>query len=163
MGVRGDFNRLAVLAQQTRELGSDDVRRRLNEVLGREARSLVDRTFRAGTTPDGEAWAPLRLRDGQPLRDTGRLQRSMTLGDVTARGFRVGTNVAYAPTHQFGATIVPVSARALRFKTRDGRWHLLKKATIPARPFLPLARLPRRWALSMSAQGRKFIDSVIKP
>ncbi len=48
----------------------------------------------------------------------------------------IGTNLPYAPVHEFGATIRATKAKFLRFKTRDGDWFSKKSVTIPARPFL---------------------------
>lgn len=42
----------------------------------------------------------------------------------------------YAKVHQFGATIRPKTARALMFTGPDGKFHMVQKVTIPARPFL---------------------------
>ncbi len=47
-------------------------------------------------------WKPVKNRDGQPLRDTGRLMNSITR-KATGSEVRVGTNVVYAAVHHFGA------------------------------------------------------------
>lgn len=101
-------------------------------------------------------WRELRCRKGMPLKDRGTLAQSMGPrndgmrpgkgvgsivrmsggldGDVT-----IGTNLAYAAVQNYGATIVPVRAKALRFKCR-GQWIFRKKVTIPARPFADWTR-----------------------
>lgn len=70
--------------------------------------------FRREESPEG-AWPPLKIlgmsksgkiikyrtRQGKLLQDSGRLRESTT-GLVTHTGAEVGTNVVYAPTHQFG-------------------------------------------------------------
>ena len=88
---------------------------------------------------------------GQPLRDTGRLQRSIT-SQVQGDAAVVGTNVRYARTHQFGATILPKNAKFLAAPVGGGGIHFLKKAVIPSRPFMPLVaggvQLPPAWARS---------------
>ena len=110
----------------------------LHTVLGSIGRVLVNRIrlgFRLGVSPWGMAWQPLAIgskRYGQqPLRDTGRLQRSIT-SQVEGDSVVVGTNVIYARTHQYGRPI--------------GKGH------IPARPFLPLKGddvvLPETWGKS---------------
>jgi phage gpG-like protein len=90
---------------------------------------------------------------GQPLRDTGRLNRSIT-SKADGQGVTVGTNVKYAPTHQFGAIIRPKNpSKFLVFPGPDGEKIFAKKVTIPARPFLPLRRntavvaLPPAWSV----------------
>ena len=88
-------------------------------------RKLVNRSrmaYRTGTSPNGAPWTKLKTRKGQPLRDTGRMLRSMT-HVAMADGVDIGTNVAYAPYHQFG--------------TDKG---------IPPRPFLPVDSMPPPWA-----------------
>lgn len=68
---------------------------------------------------------------------TGSLLRSLR---VDRRGLpfavEIGSDLVYAPVHEFGATIRPRKAEYLHFKTRDGAWVRTKEVTIPARPFL---------------------------
>jgi phage gpG-like protein len=99
---------------------------------------LVQMEFRQSKDPYGKPWAPLKLRKGKPLRDTGRLANSFS-GRPTSSGIKVGTNVRYATTHQYGATIRPRKARGvLAFKVRGGkRWYFATKVKIPARAMLP--------------------------
>lgn len=95
----------------------------------------TDLRFRTGTAPSGRKWKAPKYRQGQPLRDTGRLQRSITTehGDEFAV---IGTNLLYAKVHQFGAVIKPVKAKLLRFPIGQGQFAFAKQVTIPARPFL---------------------------
>ena len=69
--------------------------------IGRAVHADTLMRFRAGKAPDGTPWLPLKTRQGQPLRDTGRLQRSITWesNDDTAT---IGTHVVYAAAHNFG-------------------------------------------------------------
>lgn len=80
--------------------------------------SDTKRRFQTGTDPNGRVWMPLahnriisRGAD-KPLRDTGILMAS-----VTAKASRtelvVGTNLAHAGVHQWGATIRPTKAKFL--------------------------------------------------
>lgn len=130
-------------AERTRALGA----------LGGAIANRVRLCFRLGQSPWGVPWKPLNpaFRVGQPLRDTGRLQRSITsqvIGDAAV----IGTNVRYARTHQFGATILPVKAKRLAVPLAGGGSAFLKKATIPSRPFMPIVagqvQLPAPWARS---------------
>ena len=75
----------------------------------------VRNNFAQGGRPK---WLPLKSRDGQPLRDTGRLMNSLTR-EATQTEARVGTNVVYAAIHNFGG------------KAGRGR-----KVTIPQREFM---------------------------
>jgi len=93
-------------------------------------------------------WEPLKCRDGQPLKDRGTLSQSIgpandgiTPGRATGSIVRlamgmvtIGTNIAYAEVQDQGAIIVPVKAKALRFKCH-GKFIFRKKVTIPPRPF----------------------------
>jgi phage gpG-like protein len=107
------------------------------------------------------------------LRDTGRLRKSITF-DFDANGFRVGTNVIYAPIQQFGGVVTPKRHKFLiipvkgtqkrqkavlrvggehfdvkgfagkeKYRKRSGeegirerRFVMLRRAKIPARPFI---------------------------
>lgn len=104
--------------------------------------------FKSGHDPYGNAWRKLSFRQGQPLRDTGMLQKSfepMVIGDKVV----IGTHIAYAPIHQRGMTIKAkpgdagtnsigkrYGAKRLKFKS-GSRFIYAKKVTIPARPILP--------------------------
>lgn len=143
--------------------------------IGRTLKTRIDMGFRSSASPWGAPWAPLKARDGKPLIDTGRLKNSITWragGGPDGPFVDVGTNIKYAPIHQFGATI-PVSARTVEIyrtlkksgdfanggrmvkksKANFASTHAVQahKITIPARPFLPLnsagdVDLPQPWA-----------------
>ncbi len=115
--------------------------------LGRQIKTNVQLGFQTGTDPYGGQWAPLKTRQGQPLRDKGHLMNSIDY-QVEGASVEVGTNMPYARTHQFGATIEAKSAKALRFFVNGkpvfvGRGH---KITIPAREMFPTEGLPPDWA-----------------
>lgn len=80
--------------------------------------SDVKKRFATGTDPQGHAWAPLKHRRiisrgaDKPLRDTGLLMASVS-AKATRTELIVGSNLAYAGVHQYGATIVPVRAKWL--------------------------------------------------
>ena len=103
-------------------IGRSD-RRTLMDRVGRGIHSDTMLRFRQSRAPDGTPWAPLKRRrkrnrtgPQQPLRDTGRLQRSISW-QASSAAVVIGTNVAYPAAHQ-GA----IPARNL-----------------PARPFLGAA------------------------
>jgi phage gpG-like protein len=147
--------------------------RKLQELIDRGAdltpvyatigRVLVNRIrlgFKMGTSPYGNAWAKLKIRRGEPLRDTGRLQRSIT-ARADASGVVIGTNLKQAPVHQFGATINAKPGRRLVFPGPGGALIFAKRVTIPARPFMPLVsrnkvELPPDWELSASRALRDY-------
>lgn len=117
--------------------------------MGRALSNFVRFGFKTSRSPWGVPWQPLKHRQGQPLRDTGHLQASIThfvQGDTV----EIGTNIQkHPPVHQFGAVITPKVAKALRFVV-GGRVVFAKSVTIPSRPFLPIRAggmvdLPQAW------------------
>lgn len=158
-GVKGSFRDLSRLRGRAQAMQKPSFMRGMSEAMAAEARDLVDEGFATSTDPSGKKWAALKLRDGQPLRDTGRLQRSFTT-EVTNRGFSIGTNTKYAKTHQKGMTIKPVRAKALKFKVRGKGWFTRKQVTIPARKMLPDgARLSAKWDRSLKGAARSYVNT----
>lgn len=108
-----------------------------------------------------QKWAPLKFRQGQILKDTGTLSKSIGPKNngkrpVMANGsivemkpdmVTVGTDIAYAVVHEEGRTIYPKNGPLLHFqvpvyvkikgklKQKGTRWIHAHKVTIPARPF----------------------------
>lgn len=132
--VTGAFARLVALA--------GDLTRVLDEV-GQQLATHVDERFEDEQGPGGVPWRQswrAKEQGGQTLTDTSRLRKSVT-HRAGADFVEVGTNVAYAATHQFGADIKAKTAKGLRFKagkTDSGKaaWRRMMQVTIPARPFL---------------------------
>ncbi len=118
--------------------------------VGRSLEARIKMGFRGGVSPYGQSWAKPKMRDGQALRDTGRLNRSITYR-ASNYGVEVGTNVIYGPIHQFGGVIKAKNAPFLVFKTPTG-FARVKSVTIPARPFMPIqggnVKLPNSWSNS---------------
>ena len=116
----------------------------------------VRNNFAQGGRPK---WLPLKSREGQPLRDTGRLMNSLTR-EATQTEARVGTNVVYAAVHHFGAAkgsfgtflhqvkphqriINQAFGKRLRFPVATSVGSHIRRAKlpwgdIPARPFMML-------------------------
>lgn len=99
---------------------------------------IADR-FELGRGPDGTPWLPSRraeLEGGQTLVDRGHLRDSYTHrvdGDHVA----VGSNLIYAGTHQFGATIRAKNGKGLSFDLGGNVGRVVvQKVEIPARPVL---------------------------
>lgn len=111
--------------------------------IGRQVKTNVQLGFVQGVDPYGRSWAPLKVRQGQPLRNTGRLTHSIDYR-VAGDSVEIGTNVRYAPAHQFGATIRAKTPKGLIFPVPGG-WVRKRQVTIPARPFLPTDGLPDAW------------------
>ena len=131
--------------------------RPLMEMMGRSLKTRTQLGFRLGVDPYGTAWKPLKFRAGQPLRDTGRLQRSMAYR-ASDTFVDIGTNTSYAVVHQFGATVKAGTpphtslggyqtsgAPFLAFPGPGGKTIFAKSVAIPARPILPTSKLPTSW------------------
>lgn len=109
--------------------------------LGMLAMREFDKNFRAQGRPQ---WTPLRPKTlyrrrksgkgARILRDTGRLQQSLSQGRpgnvyrLEPRSLTIGSNLVYARIHQFGGTITmrPRSDRAPRTFARVGGRMLLR-------------------------------------
>jgi len=131
----------------------------LDEV-GSILKKHIQSGFETGTDPYGHPWAPLKSRQGNPLRDTGKLMNSVTYkveGDTVV----IGTIDKRAPPHQFGATIVPKQKPLLKFMV-NGHWVSVHKVTIPARPMFPLAGLPPLWSEHVVSNLGDYVRTVIK-
>ncbi|WP_019024057.1 MULTISPECIES: phage virion morphogenesis protein [unclassified Thioalkalivibrio] len=147
------------------------------QAINRRLLTLIQDGFRTGTDPWGRQWAPLAVRQGQPLRDTGRLRNSFT-GYATASEAVVGTNVCYALVHQFGATIhaqrpsgnnvcgyTPKGSPFLTFKVPGG-YARKKSVEIPRRAMLPIsesgqATLPDRWASEVLDTLHRHMENAL--
>lgn len=113
--------------------------RGMYDLIGEALVRSTQQRFEEGRSPNGSPWPPsirALAEGGQTLVKSARLQTSITHA-ASDQGVEVGTNVLYAAVHQFGATIRPVSADALRFQIGD-RWVTTKQVRIPARPFIGL-------------------------
>ena len=138
-GVDGVIAELDALAERAANL------RPVLEVAATDTRTLIDDSFRHSRTPEGNEWEGLdkktikRRRQGPNLRarkatilvDTGRLKNSI-VSTATQSALSFGTNVQYAPYHQFG----------------NGRMY---------RPFLPIEKTGSAYVLMTGgAAGRHW-------
>jgi phage virion morphogenesis protein len=121
----GDLAKLDGLIATFRRAADPGMLEKMNRTIAENLVTQVRMGFRLSRDPYGTAWKPLkgaRTRNkrggdrGKPLVDTGRLRGSLSYSDVSPRGFRLGSNVAYAPVHQYGSRKIP--ARPM-LPTRD--------------------------------------------
>lgn len=104
---------------------------------------------------------------GQPLRDTGRLERSITQR-ADGNGVTIGTNLRQARIHQFGGVIKAKPGKRLVFPGPDGELIFAKRVTIPARPYLPLKRngaetvvaLPPAWSAIATSALKRYLSNA---
>jgi phage virion morphogenesis protein len=106
--------------------------------IGTVLETSVSERFEQSKGPDGAAWpVSIRAREegGRTLIDSTRLRDSIVT-EAEPRAVEVGSNLEYAATHQFGATIKPREANALAFRLPGGQFVTVGQVEIPARPFL---------------------------
>jgi phage gpG-like protein len=140
--------------------------------VGSVIQNRIRLCFKLGIDPWGSPWAALKIRRGQPLRDTGRLLASIT-SKPDATGVTIGTNlrnkgVSYPAVHQFGAVIEPKNAKRLVFPGLGKQLIFAKRVTIPARPFLPLKKgtnvvaLPPDWSAAATRALRAYFKKQVE-
>lgn len=89
------------------------------------------------TSPAGAAWAPTSDGRGALFVTGSHLSDSISYA-ASGTAVQWGSGWIGAGVHQFGATIVPKNAKALRF-VAGGRTVFAQSVTIPARPYLGLS------------------------
>lgn len=124
-----------------RQLG--DSPRPIFQAIGQYGESSTRLRFKKGVGPDGARWKPsarAQASGGQTLVQKG--QHGGLLGSIThvydSASAEWGTNKVYGGIHQVGGTIVPRTAKSLRFQIA-GRWVSTKRVVMPARPYLGLS------------------------
>jgi phage virion morphogenesis protein len=125
------LRRMAALGQQPRAIW---------DAIGQYGESSTKLRFKNQTGPDHKRWIPsLRVKaaGGQTLIQKAHLLRSIT-HTADNNGTSWGTNLIYAPVHQWGAVIKPKGAGALRFRVPGGGFVTVRQVSIPARPFVGL-------------------------
>jgi len=117
--LTGDWARFGLILHS---LAKPDLSEPLKKI-GEYMVAQTEERFTEEQGPDGKKWKPSRRAErtgGQTLTDTSRMRRSIDYAvDEKAGVVEVGTNVKYAPSHQFGMS---------------------GKKTIPARPFLGFSK-----------------------
>lgn len=177
--VKIDIDDRAVTEAFNRLLAIGEDPRQALDPVGRVLKTKTQLGFATGTDPYGRQWAPLKARQGQPLRDKGHFMNSIDY-QVEGDSVVVGTNLSYAATHQFSAVIEPkpgkfwqtqhtsVGKRGPRQFTVtqpaklafmvNGKLVFANKVTIPAREIFPLEGLPQDWSDDALQAIRDVID-----
>jgi len=176
VGIKGvaQLRELRKQLQRAASAGPEGLKQHMLAAAAQAALTQVQMGFRTSTAPDGTPWAPLQVRVGKPLRDTGRLANSFS-ARATASGIEVGTNVAdkIVVTHQEGRVIKPISAKAMHFPIpgtigKRGRrgipsWVFAKKVTVPARPMVPTdGKLTPKWMDACNAAADRAAKIYFK-
>jgi hypothetical protein len=128
----GALQRLRVRA---RRLDSPAFRGELSQVLGATSVAELTSGFLEQRDPYGNPWQKLTSRDGEALRNNG-LMLASAHADQMPGGSKLIVDQGHPKTHNYGATIVPVAARALRFMVR-GAVAFAQRVVIPKRQMVP--------------------------
>lgn len=88
-------------------------------------------------TRKGRESAYLAMHGGKILQRRGDLRKSISIGKITASSVEIGSSLPYARIHQLGGEIRPKKKKALLIPVA-GRYLMVKKVKIPARPYLVL-------------------------
>jgi phage gpG-like protein len=98
-------------------------------------RGIIQGLRMAGRYVENKAKARFGTAGNLKVR-TGRLRSSITSSvDQFKLEASVGTNVIYAPIHEYGGVIRPKNKKFLRFRI-EGQWIISRQSVIPPRPFL---------------------------
>ena len=106
-GLDAATAKLRELAAQGKDLGPA-----LAEIGEKEVTNILHR-FEHEEDPQGNPWAPFAdnsprlLEDGKLLQNSGHLRDSMQSQVLGGSVLLVGSDVGYAPFHQFGTVFVP--------------------------------------------------------
>jgi len=167
--LTGDFAELERWMDKLAQ--AQDSMRVVSANLAEETIELIREGFATSTDPYGDRWAPLKLRSGQPLRDTGGLQSSWHRRFVTAQGFVVASGKDYARYHQDGTgihgpkaqRIKPRHARALRFPGPGGPIFAASVAGVERRRMVPeKGEIPSRWRERYIRTAEEVLTELFK-
>lgn len=143
ISVRLDGEVDGLLARLNRMSGIDKAG--IMNAIAEGIRTSTLERFRSEESPEGTKWSPsirASKQGGKTLTKSAVLKNSIR-AEADGSGAAVGTNLAYAATHQFGdeRTIRAKKGRYLRFQI-GGRWVSIPsvRVNIPARPFLGISK-----------------------
>jgi phage gpG-like protein len=129
------------------------------DAIGRVLKNGVLDCFDGSHDPEGNAWEPLKSRDGKPLIDSELLRGSIDY-QIDGNSVVAGTNKIQAALQNFGGTVVPKNKKALFFMVGN-RKVFAQSVTIPAREFIPTKKLPDAWSDDIVAVLQKAIKNIV--
>lgn len=135
--------------------------------LAEETIALILDGFADHSDPYGDEWAELKIRDGNPLEDTGGLRNSWARGEVTAEVAEVVNGKDYADFHQGGTgvhgpkgvRIQPISGLALKI---PGVGFRASSAGTVARKMIPDGEPPDKWTERYDEAIREYFEVIFK-
>lgn len=162
----GQFGKLSKFADQVSKVPDSLVT--VNEQLAEETIELARACIATSRDPYGKKYAPLVMRDGIPLRDSGGLANSFFRRNASRDGFAVANGKSYAIYHQGGTgihgprkkRIYPINGR---FLVLPGPIYRTSVAGSPKRRFFPMkGRLPKKWAEQYVEVATEVLEELFK-
>lgn len=150
---------VAAALGRIRAIGADMVP--LWHDIGAEGEDSTRRRFDTNLAPDGTPWTPsLRATvvGGKTLVQDGFLRDSIVYHLDGPDAVEWGSNLIYAAIHQTGGEIHAKTAKGLAFTLATGEFAIVRKVTMPARPYLGLASEDKAEILDIV--GRHFSAAV---
>lgn len=148
LGLRFDFSDLE--EKMGAKIGLLEDRRAIHTILGETLLQRHQRRFLNEVAPDGTKWqalSPITLEARRSplgiLRESGELFRSLKY-EASPSHAEIGTNLNHPKVlvHQHGAEIKPRTGKSLAIPlgSKSNRPLLIKKATIPERPYVGVGK-----------------------
>lgn len=139
MHIEQDDRRLRSAIRQYIALGNNP--QVLMEDLAVIGENTTRERFRTQLDPQGARWKPslrAQIRGGRTLTQDGHLGDSITHRSDSKKA-EWGTNMVYAPVHQFGARIRAKNGGKLRFRLANGGFATVDEVQVPQRAFLGIS------------------------
>lgn len=105
--ISGDLHKLREWQKRFGAAAVAKAKQTILENVAEEALALVAEGFSKEQAPSGARWAPLKVRRGKILQDTGRLRASFHRKTIAGNRVTIGPGVAYARYHQTGTSRMP--------------------------------------------------------
>ena len=134
--------------------------------LAEETVEMIREGFEKEKDPYGKPWAPIRLRDGRILQDSGGLKASWFVKSLGKGTFTVASAKAYAKFHQEGTGIYGVSGQRIRPKKARalafGGRAFASVAGTPKRKMVPDQSLPTGWGRRYRAVANDVFTELMR-
>lgn len=136
-------------------------KRQVMEDIAEIGEDSIRTNFDAGGRPT--KWAPLKRRDGQPLRDKDRLMNSFG-HQIDGNTVLIGTNAVYAAVHNFGAKKGSFGSFVAKVKehgrkTKSGKSSKVRAHTRSVR--LPWGDIPAREFMLLQSEDVIEIQGLL--
>lgn len=131
--LKGDFGKLRDWKRRFGGAAVDQAKRAVLANVGEEVLELIAEGFAKEQAPSGRSWAPLKVRAGRILQDTGRLRSSFHRKAISSVSVTIGPGVTYARFHQ------------------DGTRRMV------ARPMVPDGKLPQKWSIRIERVAKEAL------